>query len=208
MAGNMAQPEHDDAEGEPGHRKADVYYIRRADQIEALISTRRQPIGDLLAVRGPMSVKEMAKALGQKPSALYHHLNKLVDVGLVREVGSRITNRRVEKLYDTPAVAMRFGFSVEDGELREVWEKLQLAHSRQSDRDFIRGFDVPTKEGEGPTRNMRTFRLVGAPDDKAMAKINELLDQVAEILWESAGQDNPLVALTCVLAALPSEQDR
>ena len=89
--------------------KQDVYWMRDKRQLEALVSSRRQDIGDHLSACGPLSAKEIACALGMKPSALYHHLEQLMDVGLIVEVGHRIVNRRTEKLYDTPARKMRWG---------------------------------------------------------------------------------------------------
>ncbi|WDI32724.1 winged helix-turn-helix domain-containing protein [Hyphococcus flavus] len=184
-------------------KKADVYYIKSPDQRELLASTRLQPIGDLLSAKGPMSVKEIAAALGQRPSALYHHIKKAVKAGLIVETGSRTINRRKEVLYDTPAVKMRFGFSVADKKLKPLWRKIQTAHSRQADRDFIGALDNSKIIDDGPQRNLRTFRLVGAPDPVALSKINQKIEEISALMWESAGQDNPLIAITCVVAPMP-----
>ncbi len=195
----------DDSESNYGFLKQEVYYITRPEQRDLLASTRLQPIGDLLSIKGPMSVKEIAVALGQRPSALYHHINKAVNVGLIVEAGSRVVNRRKEFLYDTPAVKMRFGFSVADKKQRKLWRKIQTAHSRQSDRDFTKALTEADIVDDGPQRNLRTFRLVGTPDPDALAEINQKIEEIGELMWQSAGQDNPLIAITCVVAPLTSK---
>lgn len=193
------------SEPDTGFVKQEVYYITRPEQHTLLTSTRLQPIGDLLSVKGPLSVKEIAAALGLRPSSLYHHINKAVNVGLIVEAGRRVVNRRKEILYDTPAVKMRFGFSVADKKLRELWRKIQTAHSRQSDRDFTKALTEAEIVDDGPQRNLRTFRLVGAPDPDALAQINKKIEEIGELMWQSAGQDNPLIAITCVVAPLPGK---
>lgn len=202
---NQVSGTEENAARETDFVKQEVYYITRPEQRALLTSTRLQPIGDLLSAKGPLSVKEIAAALGLRPSALYHHINKAVKVGLIVEAGSRIVNRRREILYDTPAVKMRFGFSVADRKLRDLWSKIQTSHSRQSDRDFIRALSDADIVDDGPQRNLRTFRLVGAPDSDALAQINKKIEEIGELMWQSAGQDNPLIAITCVVAPLPGK---
>ncbi|MGP1283535.1 MAG: helix-turn-helix domain-containing protein [Parasphingopyxis sp.] len=184
--------------------KADIYYIEKADEVAALISAKRQPIIDLLAAQGPLAAREIAAGLGMKTSAIYHHLHKLAEVGLVRETGARTTSRRSEKLYDTPAVAMRLGISLDDGEQVETWRKLHLAQSRQTDRDFLDALESGGGTGEGSERNLRTYRVVGAPSPADLRRINALLEEALEIMWNSAGADARPIALTCVLAPIAS----
>lgn len=78
-----------------------AYWILDRKQIQCLSSSRRQDMVDRLAGDGPLSVRELARAIGMKPSAIYHHLEQLLAVGLVIESGHRTVNRRQEKLYAT-----------------------------------------------------------------------------------------------------------
>ena len=185
--------------------KADIYVIEKADEVAALISAKRQPIIDLLAAQGPLAAREIAAGLGMQTSAVYHHLHKLAEVGLVLETGSRISNRRTEKLYDTPAVAMRLGIPLGVPDRAETWRKLHLAQSRQTDRDFLAALAHSGSVGEGDERNLRTYRVVGSPSPADLRRINALLEEALDIMWKSAGNTARPVALTCVMAPIVSE---
>jgi predicted transcriptional regulator len=65
------------------------FQIVRPDQLEAVISTKRHDIMDQITVGGPMSVKELAQAMGVAPSSLYYHVEHLCAVGLLKEAGVR-----------------------------------------------------------------------------------------------------------------------
>jgi len=66
------------------HRNAApaTYWIDRPEQIRALASPLRHEIGDRLAANGPMTIAALARALGRRPTAIYHHVKKLEAVGL------------------------------------------------------------------------------------------------------------------------------
>src|SRR5512142_835327 len=61
----------------------DVLEIRDVRQIRLLASPVRQAIIDALESSGPQSAAELATILGYSPDALYHHMRKLTDAGLV-----------------------------------------------------------------------------------------------------------------------------
>ena len=55
----------------------------------------------------PMTVKELAQALGMPPTRLYHHVNLLAERGLIRVASTRIVSGITEKRY--AATASRVG---------------------------------------------------------------------------------------------------
>lgn len=188
-------------------KKARVYRMTRIEELGAIASGRRQPIIDLLAASGPLSAREIARNIGLKPSAIYFHLEQLMQVGLVVERGSRKAGRRTEQLFDTVATRMRIGVAPGSDDSAEIWEQLHLSQSRQTDRDFVSGLTMSDAIGEGSQRNLRTFRVIGSPNPDQLARVNALLDEALDILWESAGGDGPLVSLSAVVAPLPSSKD-
>ncbi len=188
----------------PPNNKQDVYWIKERAQLAALVSSRRQAIGDLLACCGPLSAKEIASGLGMKASAIYHHLDVLLHVGLIREVDKRQVRSRIEILYDIPGKLNRLGISLKDESFRDLWVKYNAAQCRQTDRDFSRGLALDHVVESGSQKNLRTFRLIGSPDKKTLAKINQKLEEVAQLLANSSDVDgeHDLVALSCVMAPL------
>jgi len=180
-----------------------TYWIRGDEQFECLMSARRLAIVGQLANAGPKSIRELAGLIGAKPSALYHHIEQLLAVGLVEEASKRVVNRRQEVLYQTPGAVMRYGLKMDDPAAIDIYRRLAGVQSRQSVRDFARGLESGEIVGTGVAKNAWIFRLVGAPDPQTLEKINGHIEAIAELIWSSAGQDNPLIVLSGVMAPVP-----
>ena len=157
---------------------ADSYEIVDPAQLEMLTSMRRHDIGDRLGMSEPMSVKELARSIGAQPSALYHHIEAMLRVGLVVEAGSRVVNRKREVLYSTPAKQMRLAQALADPANADVMNRMIAAMSRQVARDFAAGAELPSKVVEGDARNYRFFRLLGRPTPEQTARINACIGEV------------------------------
>ncbi len=187
-----------------------AYWILDRKQIQCLSSSRRQDMVDRLAGDGPLSVRELARAIGMKPSAIYHHLEQLLAVGLVIESGHRTVNRRQEKLYATPSPRMRLQRALAEPRFRDLITQSATALCRQAERDFATGIQQAEAVTEGPRRNLGFFRVLGAPRPDALARINQHLEAIAELLWEQPQADAPLISLAWTLAPIPrpgNEQD-
>jgi len=182
-----------------------VYWIRGEAQFDCLMSARRMAIVGQLANAGKISIRELAKLIGAKPSALYHHIEQMLAVGLIEEAGSRTVNRRREQLYQTPGSVVRYGLKIGDPEALDTYKRLSAVQCRQAERDFARGLESGEVVGDGPGKNAWIFRLVGSPNAEALSKINGHIEAIAELLWQSAGQDNPLIVMSAVMAPVPRQ---
>lgn len=175
-------------------------WILEPEKLECLVSTTRMDIVDHLAGRGAMSIKEIAHAVGKKPSALYHHIEKLLEAGLIREEGSRTVNRRHEKLYATPSRRMRLKKALADPANADVIRRVVGAVARQAERDFARGQVGESALTDGESRNLGFYRMVAKPGPERLARINALLHEVGELLWEESDPDGEAMVLTWVMA--------
>ena len=184
--------------------KADdeTYWIVDRAQIAALTSPRRLDIGDALAASGPLSVRALAAQIGAKPSALYHHLAKLIEVGLVVEAGTRIVNRKRETLYATPAPRMRLIRALAEGRYRAEMDEIVAALTRQMERDFRAAGKLPGRRAEGEGRNYGFFRLLARVGEADLAAINLRLQEIAEILWAADDPEADPVCLAWVMTPL------
>jgi DNA-binding transcriptional ArsR family regulator len=176
------------------------YWILRQDQLRCLCSAVRMDLVDHLAGRGPLSVRELAEAVGMQPSAVYHHLRQLIAVDLVSEAGARVVNRKSEKLYETPSRRMRLRRALEDPANADIMRQFVEALCRQAERDFAGGQKAGGNPSPGPDRNLGFFRLIARPSPDTLARLNAVLDQLYDILWEDPDPDQPAIALTWVLA--------
>lgn len=190
-----------------GHEKKcdGEFHIRDPQALKALASPVRLDIVDTLAAHGPLAIKELGSLIGREPASIYHHLRILLAAGLVREAASRVVNRRVEKLFDTPFRRMRLAPALAEGRQDAIMTEIVASLCRQADRDFASGLERKSGRRNGPQTNLRFFRLVNrlAPDDLEL--VNEKLDEIAEILWRAPAEGAPVVALTWVLAPVADE---
>jgi hypothetical protein len=87
-----------------------------------------------------------------------------------------------------------------DPKNRAVMDKTTAALARQMQRDFHAGLRSPHAQVLGTHRNAGFFRLVGVPGPEGLARINRHFEEIAEILWRSAGKKGELVALAWMMA--------
>lgn len=178
----------------------DLDLIDDPAQIRCLSSTRRYDILARLQAAGSLSVRELAEWLGAKPSALYHHIQQLTNVGLIRQGGHRVVNRRREQLYVARSARMRISRDMRQSQIRESLSDVAAAFSRQAERDFRRGFaetPVALDDGETPLGFARAF---GRPGAERLKRINALLDEAAALMVQEGGDVNaPAVVLNWAL---------
>jgi predicted transcriptional regulator len=82
-----------------------IFTVTTLEQLKALTDPLRQELLDRFS-NEPMTTKQVANVLGQKPHKLYHHVEVLEQAGLIRLVRTRQNRGTVEKYYE--AVARRF----------------------------------------------------------------------------------------------------
>ena len=191
-----------------GTARPATYWVHDKAQLRCIVNARRHDIVDQLAARGPMSVREIAAAIHARPSALYYHLRELLRVGLVVEDGHRVVRRKREVLYACPAPRMRFKRALQDPRHKPTFVRIAASMSRQMQRDFRRGMHSPGGVTAGTRRNLGLFRLVGSPDAKTLREINRHLDEIAELMWRSAGGRGEVVSLAWVMTPVGASAPR
>jgi DNA-binding transcriptional ArsR family regulator len=82
------------------------YQINDLEQIKALAHPLRVRIIETLASSDPMTTKQVAELLGEKPTRLYHHVGLLEKAGLIRLTHTRKNRGTTEKYYE--AIARQF----------------------------------------------------------------------------------------------------
>ena len=187
---------------------SEEFWILDPAQIACLASAPRQTIIDRLAADGPLSVDDLARVIGMKQTAVYHHIHKLEAVDLVHQAERRLMPgaRKPQILYTTPAPRMRLARALGIERLQRGTKRCAGAMLRQAERDFSEGFDHGAIH-DGADRNHGFFRLIARPDAEALAEINEHLHAIGEILWRSNTKSGAPVALSWALAPLSDESD-
>jgi DNA-binding transcriptional ArsR family regulator len=83
------------------------YRISDLDQVKALSHPLRMRIIETLAEADPMTTKQVADALGEKPTRLYHHVGLLQKAGLIRLTHTQQNRGTTEKYYEPIAKQFR-----------------------------------------------------------------------------------------------------
>lgn len=87
----------------------DSYRISDIGQVKALANPLRMRIIEKLATSEPMTTKQVAQSLGEKPTRLYHHVDLLEKAGLIRLTHTRQNRGATEKYYEAIARTFRAG---------------------------------------------------------------------------------------------------
>ena len=88
------------------HKQLDSYRISDLEQVKALAHPLRIRIIETLASSEPMTTKQVAELLGEKPTRLYHHVDLLEKAGLIQLTHTRKNRGTTEKYYE--AIARQF----------------------------------------------------------------------------------------------------
>lgn len=88
------------------HEQLNSYQISDLEQVKALAHPLRVRIIETLAASDPMTTKQVAELLGEKPTRLYHHVGLLEKAGLIQLTHTRKNRGTTEKYY--AAIARQF----------------------------------------------------------------------------------------------------
>lgn len=86
--------------------QADLMTLTELQQIRVLADPLRLRMIEIFC-RGEFTTKQVAEKLGEKPTKLYHHLEALEKVGLVRQMRTRRNRGTLERYYLAVARAFR-----------------------------------------------------------------------------------------------------
>lgn len=179
------------------------YWITDYAQIEALAHPARHEIVDRLSALGPIGARGLAEAIGRKVTTIYHHLQLLERVGLI-EVASIETadSGRPFAIYRTLARRMRLTRALKDKTLRRPLAKWAKVVGIEAARQYAKALDEEDFSFNGPSRNMWLYRVVCSPSPKRLARINELLEELAELVWTPDPKPGPLITVAWFVSPL------
>jgi DNA-binding transcriptional ArsR family regulator len=159
------------------------------DQLECLASGPRHEVFGTLLRLGPASVREVAEALGQPADALYFHIRRLLEVGLIENLGKRAATTRREKVYRVVSARLRSHPTTRDAGYLAALGRLFESLSRGLARRLKAALEVPALERQGPDRELTVRSLLVRLDGEALREVNRRLDELSEFLAEQARVD-------------------
>ncbi len=187
-----------------------VYTVTNLEQIKALADPLRLRIMEVLRCGSLLTTKQIAVQLEEKPTKLYHHVELLESLGLIRLVETRQVRGIVEKYYQSVAKSIAVDPKVFAGD-----ESLEVsnivAHMFMSLVETIRN-EVKSSLSKG---------LIGAEKDldpvlihlplrttkKRIEKIKRLLEAataIAQVEADETGEEN----YSLVIALYPTDNPK
>lgn len=184
----------------PFMRRA-VYFIRDSKQLAALASAARQEIVDVLAEMGTVSIAELAATLGRPADALYFHVRRLTQVGLVRPEGYRSRGGRKEALYRTAEPELMLQYDPQHPATRKAVSAIVASMLRLGIRDFGRALQRGDVVVSGPQRELWALRATGRLSPKQIAGVNRSIQRLKDSV-SNPQQRGRLYAVTILLTPL------
>ncbi len=178
--------------------------IDRPAQLRALASPLRQELLDVLESAGPSAIAELAEKLGRTADSLYFHVRRLLKVGLIVEVERRQVGRHSFAVYDVAGRPLRIDRSkARRADLQAVVSGVM----RLAIRDYQRGLSNQESVASGPARNHWGGRARGWLDERELARVNALLEELNALVRSGGpGKGRQPIAVAWVLAPTPPKR--
>lgn len=162
--------------------------VATPEQREVLASPLRLEIFGHFPEGEPLSVRELALRMGRAPSSLYYHVDRLVDVGLLREAGEQPRGTRTEALYETVRSALRLEPDGSAG-TRNALLRTMGAAFRMAERDLeaaLDGMESPGDGGEGIPIFATRLHFRATPEE--LNKVRDHLRAALEVVERLSGK--------------------
>jgi predicted ArsR family transcriptional regulator len=173
-------------------------------QLGSLTSPIRLAIVQRLEVDKEATARELARRMGRPVTSLYHHLQQLEDVGLLRIVAERKGARRPEAVYAMVADTISSAQAVKTRAGRETYSRAALRVAEAGARAFSAAVARGRPRFDGERRNATVKYFVLRADRKKLARLNGLLNELEDALAHSS-EDGEEIQLTILLSPLPSK---
>ena len=173
----------------------------------AVSSPLRLEILGLFVSAEPLAISDMAVLMNRSAGSLYHHVGILEEAGILQKTGRRPKGKRYEALYLPTAARFEYDAASGGEEAINNAVKLMATGFRMAERDLEAALRSEDPGLEGPDPDFFAFRLHVRASPELLAKINEQLKAVLELIRpdeKSAADfspDDQHVSLT--LALLP-----
>ncbi len=186
----------------PSQRPTDAEIIERADQVRALSSQIRCAIHQIVLNQGEVSIREIAEQLGRKPVSLYRHIDQLVEVGVLDEVGTRSTARRDAKLYATKLNYLRY--TPEDEEMTDAICSVTKCMLKSIAGGVVKALESKEAITSGPHRDTYIGSPFGWLDEDEIVELNTKLNEVIRVFADKPRKpDAKLIAISIGMHPMP-----
>lgn len=124
----------------------DRLILERAEDIEIYIHPYRTKIMRVMHETGrPMTVKEIADAMGQSPARIHYHVKKLESIGVLYIEHTQLVNGITAKYYDFTHESVGLKVNPKDEKSEELNSRLMWEYGSEFDRVKQGYYDLYTE---------------------------------------------------------------
>lgn len=177
--------------------------IGRDAKVRALSSPLRIEIIERLQALGPRSIAELARLLGRRRDTLYHHVRKLVAVGVLDEQGQRATGHRPERVYALTSARVAVAKHVASHADADLARRTAASVLRLTMRNLESAISARRRRGAQTPRAVMVARHKARLTAEQLADLHHRIATVQRFLERHLGnQTGDLYVLTLVLTPL------
>jgi predicted ArsR family transcriptional regulator len=147
------------------------------EQLKLISFGPRRDIIAVLANETDLSAREIAERLGRRVTALYRHLDALVENGLIHQSGSRPGSKRPQTLFALAAPLYSARKATETAEGRAAYAQAATRYAAAASRKFSRAMQNGTARPSAEDANV------------TLANVDLQLDRVSLIELQTLLQD-------------------
>ncbi len=167
----------------------DTMMLKDLKQLKAFAHPLRARLVEVFADK-PRTAKQAAELIGQKPTKLYHHVEALERVGLIKLVKTQKKRGTIEKYYRT--VAKRFSIDSRlfemmkngkkvIGEFRSMLNTMLENTMREINESISQKLICPEKKETEVAVARKHIRTTPAKLKQLQERIQEMIDGLAEV---------------------------
>lgn len=158
-----------------------LIHLRTLDQYETLLSPARFEVFECMRFMAPCSIADIARWLDKPSDALYQHVRKLVEIGVVSSAGFRKNGNHNEELFDLTGddVDFRSLRPPLADQVMKVAGDLFVRYARGTMQDAIRAKAIRYAETE---RNLIITNFLAWLTPQEFAKIRSLTKEVIGVI--------------------------
>lgn len=183
------------------------FILDRPDQLRALGATATHDAFIGLLNIGEGGVADIAKAIGKSPHSLYHHMEKLVNVGLVLPAGERRSGARTEQIYRPVAHLLYTDPDNNDPDYLAAIAENARANFRRAGKAATYALAQGLANRQADQTNLLSLQFsVPLPPEQVQQLVARLNNVVDEFTSAQAAQDGaPHYLVTLGLSPLKTE---
>jgi DNA-binding transcriptional ArsR family regulator len=186
--------------------KPELLVIETPRQMRAFSSPLRIRMFEVIARRGPLTVREIAEAIGRPPAAIYQHIEVLRQAGFIHEAGATGEGRRRSLRYAAAARGVKAATGALTPSRRKALARLAAAHARHALRSYTQAVEDGAGRLEGPQRNSVVRHLVLSLSPHDLEALNTDIDSLVARWSKPLATDAPRISLAVVMGPLARQE--